>query len=84
MRYRVEYLRETTEEHSVCHCTVHSGNLDAVEATARIRGASLMLRFGADGFQIRDLGDNDRIVVLESFANPLWRFWPNPGDKVVH
>ncbi|MEZ6023854.1 MAG: hypothetical protein R3C16_10690 [Hyphomonadaceae bacterium] len=84
MRYQVEYLRETTEEYSVCHVMQADGDLDGVEAKARIAGQKMALRFGADGFQIRDLSANGRIVVLETFDDPLSRFWPDTGHKVIH
>ena len=82
MRYRVEFLVETTEEDSVCHSIVADGHLDGVELLAFARSGEVKLKYGAEGFQIRDLNDNDRIVALETFANPLCRF--TPGDHVVH
>lgn len=84
MRYRVEYLTETTEEESVCH-VVHSARaLDVVEAMARVDVETLTLRYGATGFQIRDLANDGTIVALETFDRPLWRFWPDADRKVVH
>jgi hypothetical protein len=84
MRYRVEYLTETTEEGSVCHVTDAEGDLDSVEFMARLRGADAAALFGASGFQIRDVDNRDRIVALQTFDNPLERFWPLGGEKVVH
>jgi hypothetical protein len=37
--------------------------------------------FGAEGFQIRDLRDNGRIVALEPFDLLAWS---RSGDHVVH
>ena len=84
MRYRVEYLTETTEELSVCHVTDAEGDLDSVAFMARLRSAAAAAEFGASGFQIRDIGNHDQIVALQTFANPLERFWPDTGDKVIH
>ena len=84
MRYRVEYLTETTEEASVCHVTDAEGDLDSVEFMARVRGADAAVQYGANGFQIRDVANKDEIVVLQTFDNPLERFWPLSCKKVVH
>lgn len=84
MRYRVEYLTETTEEHSVCHVTDAEGDLSSVEFLARVRGADAAAQFGANGFQIRDVENHNQIVALQTFDDPLERFWPVSGDKVVH
>ena len=84
MRYRVEYLTETTEEASVCHVTDAEGDLDSVEFMARVRGADAAVQYGASGFQIRDVANKDRIVALQTFDSPLERFWPVAGDKVIH
>lgn len=84
MRYRVEYLTETTEETSVCHVTDAEGNLDSVEFWARVRGADAAVQHGASGFQIRDVGNSNQIVALQTFDDPLERFWPVAGDKVIH
>ena len=47
-------------------------------------GASRMRRdFGAEGFQIRELTSGS-IVTLNSFDEPLGRFWPDPCNRVVH
>jgi|CXWL01.1.fsa_nt_gi hypothetical protein len=81
MRYRIEYLLESTDERSVCHSAVTDGDLDVVEGEARRGRVLAQLTFGADGFQIRDLGDSGRIVALEPF-DPL--AWANARDHVVH
>lgn len=82
MRYRVEFLVETTEEESVCHSLDAEGHLDGVELLAFARSGEVKIKYGAAGFQIRDLNDNDRIVALETFDDPLGRFFP--GDHVIH
>ena len=84
MRYRVEYLIETSEQHSVCYVTDAEGDLDSVEFLARVSAADAAAQYGARGFQIRDVANNDRIVALQPFDNPLERLWPASGDKVIH
>ncbi len=84
MRYRIEYLRESTEEESVCLRKDVRGDLDMASWQARMGGADARLRHCADGFQIRDLTDAGRIVALETFDNPLSYFAPHARDQVVH
>jgi hypothetical protein len=72
MRFRIEYLTETTEQNSVCHTrSLGEGNLLLVSMQAHAWSARPRTKFGADGFQIRDLADNGRIVALETFAGPV-------------
>ena len=80
--FRVEFLTETTEEGTVCSSLVADCDLISAEWLARARGAAARREFNADGFQIRDLTDNGRIVALESFNAPLGRF--HPGNDVIH
>lgn len=84
MRYRIEFLRESTEEHSVCHTAETEGALEVVEMYALIRADAMKRQFGAEGFQVRDLSDDGRIVALETFDEPLGRFWPAPAHRVIH
>ena len=84
MRYRVEYLTATTEDASVCHVTDAEGDLDSIEFMARVRGADAAVQYGASGFQIRDVDNRNQIVALQTFDNPLERFWPLTGEKIVH
>lgn len=84
MRYRIEYLVETTDEHSVCQVGDADGDLMRAELLARIQGERMRQAFQAGGFQIRDLNDGGRIVALETFDDPLGVFWPEPGDHVIH
>jgi hypothetical protein len=82
LRYRVEFLTETTQEESVCSTLAAGHDLTTAEWCARVRGAEARLRFNAGGFQIRDLEDKGRIVALESFDDPIRRF--ENGVYTVH
>lgn len=84
MRYRIEYLIETTDEYSVCQSGEIDGDLDRVELQARLNGEKMKQSHCAGGFQIRDLLDGGRIVALETFDDPLAGFWPDAGDHVIH
>lgn len=71
MRYRIEFLKETVEEGSVCHVRPA---LDVELATARLQAqvwsAGVREDYGATGFQIRDLRNQGCIVTLEDFHGP--------------
>jgi hypothetical protein len=82
VRYRVEFLTETSEEDTVCVAIDAECDLVTAEWFARARGADARKQFNAEGFQIRDLDDAGRIVALESFEEPLSRF--RTGDEVIH
>ena len=84
MRYRVEFLSETTEALSVCHTAETNDELEVVEMRAILAAARMRRDFGAEAFQIRDLKSHGRIVLLETFDEPLGRFWPDPRDRVIH
>ena len=84
MRYRVEFLNETTEEASVCHAAETNDELEVAEMRAFLAAGRMRKEFGAEGFQIRDLKSEGRIVVLENFEEPLGRFWPDASDRVIH
>ena len=84
VRYRVEFLSETTEEKSVCHIAETNDELEVAEMRAFLAASRMRHDFGAEGFQIRDLRREGRIVVLESFDEPLGRFWPDASDRVIH
>ncbi len=84
MRYRIEFLTETTDEHSVCQSGDIEGDLLRAEMQARMQGQRMREALQADGFQIRDLNDGGRIVALESFDDPLTAFWPDSGNHVIH
>lgn len=84
MRYRIEYLIETTDEDSVCQSGELDGDLERAELLARLNGNTMKRAHQAGGYQIRDMSDGGRIVALESFDEPLASFWPDAGDQVIH
>jgi len=61
MRYKLEFLSESTDESSVSSWVFHNGPLTDVVAMAMQQSAALK----PDGFQIRDAQDAARIVWLE-------------------
>lgn len=71
MRYRIEYLRETTEEEAVCQVRPP---LDVELATARLQAhvwsAKVREECGATGFRIRDLRNQGCVVTIEDFNGP--------------
>lgn len=72
MRFRIEYLTETTEQNSVCHTrSLQEANLTLVAFQAHAWSTKARAKYGAGGFQIRDLADNGRIVALETFEGPI-------------
>ncbi|MGE0597774.1 MAG: hypothetical protein AB7P07_15565 [Hyphomonadaceae bacterium] len=71
MRYRIEYLSESTEEDSVCHSTLARAEHVEGAAAQAWAGERRARRFGAAGFQIRDLFHQGRIVALETFGAPI-------------
>ena len=84
MRYRVEFLNETMEETSVCHAAETNDELEVVQMRAFLAASRMRRDFGAEGFQIRDLKSKGEIVVLETFDQPLGRFWPDARNRVIH
>ena len=84
MRYRVEYLVESTEEETVCWSIDTRGTLEAAGWQARVQGEKARREYGAGGFQIRDLTDRGCIVALETFDDPLSCFAPDAGQHVIH
>ena len=71
MRYRIEFLKETTEDGAVC---LVRPPLDVELTTARLQAyvwsATVREAYGATGFQIRDLRNEGCIVTLEDFDGP--------------
>jgi hypothetical protein len=62
MRYRIEFLTESTDENSVSSFVSHDGPL--ADTVSQANGEADRLK--SDGYQIRDLGEADaRIVWLE-------------------
>lgn len=71
MRYRIEFLREMTQEGSVCHARAVKGvDLLLVELQAQVWSARAREKFGAGGYLVRDLDDSGRIVSIETFNEP--------------
>lgn len=68
MRFQIEYLAETTEEDSVCFAEPERfATLDAAGDHAFDQAAWAFETHGAEGFQVRDMLDNGRIVALEAY-----------------
>lgn len=82
MRYRVEYLAENAEEETVCVSIDAECDLTTAAWFARARGVDARKRYRAEGFQIRDLTDEGRIVALETFSDPLGRL--RTGHEIIH
>ena len=69
MRFLIQHLKETTEEHSVCAAhAVDVSNLDRARTNAWSDVFAARLS-GATGFQIRDRGNV--IVAIEEFDTEL-------------
>lgn len=65
MQFSIEYLRETTEEYSVCHCLkLDAANMGAASIHAHAFAVSSEC-VGATGFQIRDW--KHHIIAIENF-----------------
>lgn len=84
MRYRVEFLRQTTGEVCVCDAAESNDELELAQMRALLASARMRRDFGAEAFQIRDLKSQGRIVLLATFDEPLGRFWPHACDRVIH
>lgn len=65
MRFKIQYLSESTDEHSVCR-SVLSDAADLVCAESQARERLGPIEQAADGYQIRDL-ETGKIVSLECF-----------------
>ena len=65
MRYRIEYLSESTDERSVCLTMLAEGSEDEAIEHAWLRAHEAL---GANGFQIRDLERDGAIVMFETFS----------------
>lgn len=84
MRYKIEYLLQVTDVGAVFESSETEQDLRMAELKARLNSANAKRAFRAGAFQIRDIEDGGRIVALESFDEPLARFWPHAGDHVIH
>ena len=72
MRFRIEYLKESTEEHSVCH--VQDLTAETVTQAEETAWNSALLAWSvwrATGFQIRDMEREGEIVMVEPFNLPI-------------
>jgi hypothetical protein len=68
MSFRIEYLKQTTREDSVCHAIISLGKtLEAAEKEA-FAGADIAKQHGATGFQIRHLNAVDKVVAIADFS----------------
>ncbi len=76
MRFTIQYLRESTEEDSVCHTVMSKAQtLEDAGDEAFAAAFSANTIFGACGFQIRDARRGGEVVALEAidrFARPRW------------
>jgi hypothetical protein len=72
MRFRIEYLRETAEQDSVCHSrSLADHNLLLVSLQAHAWSGRPRTKFGAGGFQVRDLDNGGRVIAMETFDGPV-------------
>lgn len=67
MPYRVEFMLETTEEHSVCAMIACGRSLDKAVRAGFANAGLTQVEHGAGGFQVRDM-DNGQIVAIEEFT----------------
>ncbi len=71
MRYRIEFLKETTEEGAVCFVRPPLDvELNTARFQAHVWSAMVREEYGATGFRIRDLRNQGCIVTLEDFDGP--------------
>ena len=71
MRFRIEYLTESTDQHSVCSARdLSAETLTEAEEAAWAKALFAWGEWRANGFQIRDLDRKGEIVVLETFSLP--------------
>ena len=69
--YRIEYLRDSADPGAVCHVRhVRAATLGEADRIAGERALCARTFFGAEGYQIRDMGADGRIalVVCDAFA----------------
>lgn len=63
MSFKIEYLAASAVVHVK---TPFTANLEGVAGEARGGGATAKALFGADGFQIRDLSADGKVVLSEN------------------
>ena len=66
MRYKIEFLKDSTDATSVCFHVFSPGPLEVAKREAAELGRTEMLE-SADGVQIRDFNDGAGIVWLKHF-----------------
>jgi hypothetical protein len=64
-RYRIEFLKETTEETSVLGVVMVADG--CLEDALRVGAGHADDHPEAEGFQVRDMNEDGRIVALETF-----------------
>jgi hypothetical protein len=67
MRWKIEFLDDSTNEFSECMTTICDGSLEHAKILARAETARARAKCRADGYQIRDMEESGRIVFLEHF-----------------
>jgi len=65
MSFKIEYLASAAVVHVK---TPFTANLDGVTGEARSGSATAKALFGADGFQIRDMNADGKVVLSESLG----------------
>jgi hypothetical protein len=68
MRFKIEFLEDSTNVHSVCLRTFSPGPLEQAISDAQERASVAKRMRKVDGYQIRDLDEEGRIVWLERFV----------------
>ena len=83
MRYRIEFLKESTDEYSVCKTAEVESDLGGAELQAWLEAERIKPLFASGGFQIRDLTDGGRIVatVADSIRKKI--AWPAGNDDAA-
>ena len=68
VRFKIQFLTETTRENSVCHTKFSDADdLALARRHATDFAPRAKAEFHATGYQIRDLQESGRIVALENF-----------------
>ena len=65
MPYTIEYLARGAVVHVK---TPYAANVESVTSEARSGAATAKALFGADGFQIRDVSETDKVVLSETMG----------------
>jgi hypothetical protein len=65
MSFKIEYLASSAVVHVK---TPFTASLEGVAGEARSGGATAKTLFGADGFQIRDMSEDGKVVLSETMS----------------